>query len=50
MWESKKEKGIVKFVVSLGPFIVEASRSHTDKPLSVGVMWTGDKPDAVTRN
>ena len=42
MWESKKENGIVKFLVDLGPLTVEASRSHSDKPLSAGLMWTGD--------
>jgi hypothetical protein len=27
-------------------FIVEASRSHSDTPHSVGVPWTSDQPDA----
>ena len=26
--------------------IFETSRSHTDTPLSVGFLWTGDQPDA----
>ena len=28
--------------------IVEASRSHTDTPYSVGLLWRGDQPDAET--
>ena len=27
---------------------VEASRSHSDTPLSVGLLWTSDEPDAET--
>jgi hypothetical protein len=29
-----------------GPSIIEAARSHADKPQSVGVLWTSDQPDA----
>jgi hypothetical protein len=28
--------------------IVEASRSHSDTPHSVGLLWTSDQPDAET--
>jgi len=28
--------------------IVEASRSHSDTPHPVGLLWTGDQPDAET--
>jgi len=28
--------------------IIEASRSHSDTPQSVGLLWTSDQPDAVT--
>jgi len=28
--------------------IIEASRSHSDTPHSVGLLWTSDQPDAVT--
>ena len=33
-------------VVSQARLIVEASRSHSDTPHSVGLLWTGDQPDA----
>jgi len=33
--------------LSLG-LIVEVSRSHTDTPHSVGLLWTSDKPVAET--
>jgi hypothetical protein len=32
--------------VVLGLFIVEVSRSHSDTPLSVGLLWTSDRPFA----
>jgi len=28
--------------------IIEASRSHSDTPHSVGLLWTSDQPDAET--
>ena len=28
------------------PLIVEVSRSHSDKPYSAGLLWTGDRPVA----
>ena len=28
--------------------IVEASRSHSDTPYLVGILWTSDQPDAET--
>ena len=28
--------------------IIEASRSHTDTPHSVGLLWMSDQPDAET--
>jgi hypothetical protein len=31
-----------------GPLIVEASRSHSATPQSVGLLWTGDLRDAET--
>ena len=35
-------------IVGQGSLIVEASRSHSDTPHSVGFLWTGDQPDAET--
>jgi hypothetical protein len=32
----------------LGLLIVEASRSHSDTPHSVGLLWTSDQPVAMT--
>jgi hypothetical protein len=34
--------------VGHGLLIIEASRSHSDTPHSVGVLWTSDQPDAET--
>jgi hypothetical protein len=34
--------------VGQGLFIMEVSRSHSDTPQSVGLLWTGDQPDAET--
>ena len=35
--------------VSLGQdHIIEASRSHSDAPHSVGLIWTSDRPEAKT--
>jgi hypothetical protein len=34
--------------VGQGLLIIEASRSHSDTPHSVGILWTGDQPDAET--
>jgi hypothetical protein len=31
-----------------GPLTVEASRSHSDTPHSVGLLWTGEQPVAET--
>jgi hypothetical protein len=31
-----------------GPPQYLASRSHTDTPHSVGLLWTGDQPDTET--
>jgi hypothetical protein len=28
--------------------IMEASRSHSDTPQSVGLLWNSDEPDAET--
>jgi hypothetical protein len=33
---------------SQGLLIIEASRSHSDTPYSVGLLWTIDQPDPVT--
>jgi len=30
--------------------IVEGSRLHSETPHSIGLLWTGDQPDAVTFN
>jgi len=35
-------------LVGHGLYIIEASRSHSDTPHSVGLHWTSDKPDAET--
>ena len=35
-------------IVGQGLLIVEASRSHSDTPHSVGLLWTSDQPDAET--
>ena len=32
--------------VGQGLLIIEASRSHSDTPHSVGLLWTSDQPDA----
>jgi hypothetical protein len=34
--------------VGLGLLIVEVSRSHSDTPHSVGLLWTSDRPVAET--
>jgi hypothetical protein len=31
-----------------GPLIIEDSWSHSDKPHSVGLLWTSERPDAET--
>jgi hypothetical protein len=35
-------------LVAQGLLIIEASRSHSDTPHSVGLLWTRDQPDADT--
>ena len=35
-------------LVGLGPLIVEASRSHSDTPHSVGLLCTSYQPHAET--
>jgi hypothetical protein len=35
-------------LVVQGLLITEASRSHSDTPHSVGLLWTNDQPDAKT--
>jgi hypothetical protein len=37
-------------LVGLGLFILEVSRSHSDTPRSVGLLWASDQPDAETSN
>ena len=32
----------------LGRLIIEASRSHSDTPQSVGLLWTSDQPVTQT--
>jgi hypothetical protein len=34
--------------VSYGLLIIDASRSHSGTPHSVGLLWTSDQPDAET--
>jgi len=34
--------------VGQGRLIIEASRSHSDTPQSVGLLWTRDRPAAGT--
>jgi hypothetical protein len=33
-----------QFLVGRGLLIIEASRSHSDTPHSVGLLWTSDQP------
>jgi hypothetical protein len=33
-------------IVGQGFFIIDASRTHSDTPQSVGLLWTGDQPAA----
>ena len=35
-------------LVGPGLLIIEASRSLSDTPHSVGLLWTSDRPDAKT--
>jgi hypothetical protein len=35
-------------LVDQGLLIIVASRSHSDTPHSVGLLWTCDQPDAET--
>jgi hypothetical protein len=35
-------------LVGLGLLVIEASRSHSDSPHSVGLLWTSDQSDAET--
>jgi hypothetical protein len=35
-------------LVGHGVLIIEASRSHSDIPHSVGLLWTSNQPDAET--
>jgi len=32
--------------VGRGPLVIEASRSHSDTPHAVELLWTSDQPDA----
>ena len=34
--------------IDLGVFIIETSRSHSDTPYSVGLLWATDQPHAET--
>jgi hypothetical protein len=40
--------GATALLVRQGLHVIEASRSHSDTPLSVGILWTGDQPDEET--
>ena len=33
-------------LVGRGPLVIEASRSHSDTPHTVELLWTSDQPDA----
>jgi hypothetical protein len=35
-------------LVGQGLLIIEASRSHSDTPHSVGLLWMSEKPEAET--
>jgi len=35
-------------LVILGPLLLEFSRSHSDTPQLVGLLWMSDQPDAET--
>jgi len=35
-------------LVGLDLLIIKASRSHSDTPHSVGLLWTGDQPGVET--
>jgi hypothetical protein len=35
-------------LVGQGLLIIEASRSNSDTPHSVGLLWTSDQPEAET--
>ena len=35
-------------LVGQGLLVIEASRSHSDTPHSVGLLWTSDQPNAET--
>ena len=35
-------------LVGQGLLFIEASRSHSDTPQSVALLWTSDQPDAET--
>ena len=35
-------------LVGQGVLVIKASRSHSDTPLLVGLLWTSDQPDAQT--
>jgi hypothetical protein len=37
-----------KLVVGHGFLIIEALRSHSDTPHSVGLLWTSDQPASET--
>jgi len=35
-------------LMGLGLLVVEVSRSHSDTPHSVGLLWQSDQPDVET--
>jgi hypothetical protein len=37
-----------ELLVGQGLLIIEDSRSHSDTPHSVGLLWTSDQPEAET--
>jgi hypothetical protein len=39
-------QGLIIIIIII--IIIEASRSHSDTPQSVELIWTGDQPDAQT--
>jgi len=39
-------QGLIIIIIII--IIIEASRSHSDTPQSVGLLWTSDQPDPET--
>jgi len=54
--QTRSDRSVIFFhgktvsTVGQGLLIIEASRSHSDTPLSVELLWTRDQPDVETYN